>query len=86
MVSGADVGRVATTASRRQRPSQRCGGMRGWAALSSHRTSDMPASGCAIGEGMHVGCRLVEQWAVVVVVVLVAEVVLGRRSESGAWE
>lgn len=46
----------------------------------------MPASGCAIGEGMHVGCRLVEQWAVVVVVVLVAEVVLGRRSESGAWE
>jgi hypothetical protein len=26
------------------RASQRCGGMRGWAALSSHRTSDVPVS------------------------------------------
>ena len=46
----------------------------------------MPASGCAIGEGMHVGCRVAWQWVVVVVVVLIAGVVLGRRSESGAWE
>ena len=78
------VGRVATTASRRQRASQRCGGMRGWAALSSHRTSDVPESGCAIGEAMHVGCSWVD---VVVVVVVVAVVVQQRRSESGgAWE
>jgi len=65
-VSGAKVGRVA---SRRQTASQRCGGMRGWAALSSHRTSDVPVSGCAIGEGRYV-CTLaaVWQWAVVVVV------------------
>jgi hypothetical protein len=85
MVSGVKVGRVATTASRRQRASQRCGGMRGWAALSSHRTSDVPVSGCAIGESMHVGCSLVWQW-VVVAVVVVAVVVQQRKSESGAWE
>jgi hypothetical protein len=54
--SGVEVGRVATAASRRQTASQRCGGMRGWAALSSHRTSDVPVSGCASGERMHVGC------------------------------
>ena len=51
-------------------PSQRCGGMRGWAALSSHRTSDMPASGCAIGEAMHVGCGVDWQWIVAVLVVV----------------
>jgi len=56
--SGVKVGRVATAANRRQTASQRCGGMRGWAALSSHRTSDVPVSGCAIGERMHVGCSL----------------------------
>ena len=37
-------------------------------------------------EAMHVGCRVAWQWVVVVVVVLIAGVVLGRRSESGAWE
>lgn len=79
-----EVGRVATTANRRQTASQRCGGMRGWAALSSHRTSDVPESGCAIGEAMHVGCSWVD--VVVVVVVVVAVVVQQRRSESGAWE
>jgi hypothetical protein len=51
--SGGKVGRVAITANRRQRASQlpmRCD------ALSSHRTSDVPVSGCAIGENVHVGC------------------------------